>query len=327
MRTIVGIAVPDERPLAGRIVGWMFFAGAVLTTLLPLLPGANGEVVTPTLPIGIGAGVWGLWAALWMDWRTARGWVIHAAVMAGQLSAAVAASDTGGANSPARFLLMLGVVFTAYFFPRREAWPYLGLAIALHALPLAYDDKAVEVMGELLLLGPIYCLLAFLLITGKHGMVEAQTRADDLARRDPLTGLANRRALLEAIRAHAGRRVGLLMLTSTTSRASIRRWGDPGGDRALVAVANCLRDASREGDVAARLGGDEFAVLAPGIDSLGMSALASRLLAAIREDGTVRISAGFVIAPAHPDQLLQEADEALARAKGDGKDRALSYAS
>ena len=48
--------------------------------------------------------------------------------------------DTGGANSPSRFLLMLGVVFTAYFFPAREAWPYFGLAIALHALPLAYDQ-------------------------------------------------------------------------------------------------------------------------------------------------------------------------------------------
>ncbi len=142
MHPIVGIAVPDERPLAGRIVGWMFFAGAVLTTLLPLLPGANGKVVTPTLPIGIAAGIWGLYAAVRMDWRRARGWVIHAAVMAGQLCAAVAASDTGGAHSPARFLLMLGVVFTAYFFPPREAWPYLGLAIALHALPLAYDHAA-----------------------------------------------------------------------------------------------------------------------------------------------------------------------------------------
>ena len=42
----------DERPLAGRIVGWMFVVGAIVTTLLPLLPGAHGEVLTPTLPIG-----------------------------------------------------------------------------------------------------------------------------------------------------------------------------------------------------------------------------------------------------------------------------------
>ena len=59
-RRPIGIAVADERPLAGRIVGWMFVVGAIVTTLLPLLPGAHGEVVTPTLPIGIGAFVWGV---------------------------------------------------------------------------------------------------------------------------------------------------------------------------------------------------------------------------------------------------------------------------
>ena len=38
LRRLAGTAVPDERPLAGRIVGWMFVVGAVLTTLLPMLP-------------------------------------------------------------------------------------------------------------------------------------------------------------------------------------------------------------------------------------------------------------------------------------------------
>ena len=134
-------------------------------------------------------------------------------------------------------------------------------------------------MGELLLLGPIYCLLAFLLITGKRGMVEAQTRADTLARRDPLTGLANRRALVEAIGVHAGRRVGLLMLDVDDFKAHQHRVRPsrrrPGAGRRRGLPAR----ACREGDVAARLGGDEFAVLAPGIDSLGMAALAGRLLA------------------------------------------------
>src|SRR3982751_2837309 len=110
----------------------MFVLGAILTTLLPLLPGANGEVVTPTLPIGVGAGLWGLWAAMKMDWQGAPGWGIHAAVGAGPVCAAVATSDTGGAESPSRFLLMLAVVYSAYFFPARKAWPYLGLVVVLH---------------------------------------------------------------------------------------------------------------------------------------------------------------------------------------------------
>ena len=61
-RRVVGVAVADERPLAGSLVGWMFIVGAIVTTLLPLLPGADGEVLTPTLPIGVAAFVWGVLA-------------------------------------------------------------------------------------------------------------------------------------------------------------------------------------------------------------------------------------------------------------------------
>jgi diguanylate cyclase (GGDEF)-like protein len=326
VRSIVGIAVEDERPLAGRIVGWMFLIGAIVTTILPLLPGANGEVLTATLPIGVGSGVWGLYAATRMDWRTSRGWVVHAAVFAGTACAAVATHDTGGANSPARFLLMLVLVFAAYFFPPREAWPYLGLVVAVHALPLAYDSNH-DTVGELLILGPCYGVLALLLIHGKSGMIGARARADALARLDPLTALANRRALLEAITAHAGRRAGLLMLDVDDFKGINTAYGHPGGDRALVLVAECLRGACRAGDIASRLGGDEFAVLAPGIDEAGMQALAERLMSRVRTQGTVRISAGFVVGPADPEQLLIDAARALAAAKQAGKARALSYAS
>ena len=127
----------DERPLAGRIVGWMFIVGAVVTTLLPLLPGADGKVLTPTLPIGIAAFVWGLFAAFKVDWRSAPGWIMHLSTVLGALSIAVATHDTGGADSPARLLIMLVLVFASYYFPAREAWPYLPLILALHELPLA----------------------------------------------------------------------------------------------------------------------------------------------------------------------------------------------
>ena len=59
----------DERPLAGRLVGWMFIVGAIVTTLLPLLPGRQRKVLTPTLPIGIAAFVWGIVAATTIRWR------------------------------------------------------------------------------------------------------------------------------------------------------------------------------------------------------------------------------------------------------------------
>ena len=182
-RRVVGVAVVDERLLAGRLIGWMFIVGAIVTTLLPLFPGATGEVVTPTLPIGIAAFVWGIVAISAIRWRTAPGWVMHASLVLGGLAIAVATHDTGGAQSPARLLTMLVLVFAAYFFRTPEAWPYLGFTLALHELPLAYDSRALDsgLLGELLIVGPCYWLLAWLLISGKRGMIELRVRADELA--------------------------------------------------------------------------------------------------------------------------------------------------
>jgi diguanylate cyclase (GGDEF)-like protein len=332
-RRVVGVAVVDERPLAGRIVGWMFIVGAIVTTLLPLVPGATGRILTPTLPIGIAAFVWGVVAVKAIRWRTAPGWLMHLSTTLGACSIAVATHDTGGAGSPARLLIMLVLVFASYYFPGREAWPYLVLILALHELPLAYDPNALEagLLGELLIVAPCYWLLAWLLISGKRGMIELRARADELARTDPLTGLANRRALIEAMTGTGGRarheEVGLLMLDVDDFKQVNTLHGHPGGDRALVFLAGCLRASCRAGDVAARLGGDEFAVLVPNADEAGMEALAQRLLEAVRLGNSVRISVGWAIGSSGGDALLQYADTALADAKRAGKDRAASATS
>jgi diguanylate cyclase (GGDEF)-like protein len=324
--SIVGVAVPDERPLAGKIVGWMFVVGAIVTTLLPLLPGVAGEVVTPTLGIAVAALSWGVIAVVWVRWRAAPPWVVHAATVVGGLTIAIATHDTGAAHSPARFLAMLVLVFAAYFFPPREAWPYLAFVLALHELPLAYDETALSrgLLGELLIVAPCYWLLAFLLITGKQGMIELRVRADELARTDPLTGLANRRALLEAMEFRdRGQCIGLLMLDVDDFKRVNTEFGHPGGDRALRFIADCLRDSCRSGDLPARLGGDEFAVLVPHAGHDGMAALAQRVLEAVRAGELVRVSVGWAIA-SDPEQLMHEADDALAAAKRAGKNRAFA---
>jgi diguanylate cyclase (GGDEF)-like protein len=337
---LIGVDVVDERPLAGRLVGWMFVMGSIVTTLLPLLPGVDGAVITPTLPIGIAAFVWGVVCVTRIDWRNASGRLMHLGPAAGALCSAVATHDNGGANSPARFLLMLVVVYACYFFPPGEAWPYLPLALGLHALPFAYDRQAVPdgLLGELLIVGPCYALLAFLLLKGKRGMIALRATADELARRDPLTGLANRRALLEGASrqgspargdargaAHPGA-LGLLLIDVDDFKRFNTLHGHPGGDRVLVALADCLRGAVRTGDLAARLGGDEFAVLVTAPTHEGMEALSARVLAAVRAGTEARVSAGWAIGDAGADALLLAADRALALAKHGGKDRALSAA-
>jgi diguanylate cyclase (GGDEF)-like protein len=338
-RRLVGVDVADERELAGRVVGWMFVMSTLVALVLPLFPGVDGNVLTPTTPVAGAALVFGAIALRRINWDAVPGHVIHAAVIAGAVCIAIATSDNGGANSPARFLLMLVLVFTGYFFPGREAWPYLGAVLVLHALPLAYDPQAVGdgLLGELLVVTPCYWILMFLLVSGTRGMVELRARADDLARRDPLTGLANRRALREAAGAPArrvGDELGLLLLDVDDFKLANTLHGHPGGDRALCLVAGALVSASRDGDLPARLGGDVFAVLVRGATPEGMEALAERVLETVRAgDATLalpgfvlRLSAGWALDEPDADALLVAADAALLRAKRGGKDRVLGTA-
>jgi diguanylate cyclase (GGDEF)-like protein len=334
---LVGVDVADERELAGRVLGWMFVLSTIVAIVLPMLPGVDGDVITPTLPVGIAALIFGIVALRRIRWANVSGTAMHAAVLAGAIGIAIATSDNGGGNSPARFLLMLVLVFTGYFFRGREAWIYLGVVVILHSLPLAYDRDAIEtgLLGELLVVTPCYAILMFMLISGKRGMVELRERADDLARRDPLTGLANRRALLEAAQVggqRAGDRLGLLLLDVDDFKLANTLHGHPGGDRALRFVALSLRSVARETDLPARLGGDEFAVLVRGATPEAMETLARRVLAAVRaSDETLglagfvlRVSAGWALDQPDADALLAAADSALGRAKRGGKNRALS---
>jgi diguanylate cyclase (GGDEF)-like protein len=179
---------------------------------------------------------------------------------------------------------------------------------------------------------------SFLMVEGKREMVALRAHAVDLARTDPLTGLANRRALVETLERHAagrraGDRTGLLVLDVDDFKAVNTVHGHPGGDAALLAVAGALRGCARENDLAARLGGDEFALVAREIDARGMAILAERLLAAVRRADAgipelrLRASVGWALCPGDAGdagELLVAADRALLAAKAAGKDSALA---
>ena len=173
-------------------------------------------------------------------------------------------------------------------------------------------------------------------LTDVTGLVERQAAAHDLAERDALTGLPNRRSLLPEVgRALAKRRrdCAVLMIDLDRFKAVNDTLGHGVGDALLRKVADRLRSSIRDTDHMARLGGDEFAILQLDCEQPdGAQTLARRLVevvgrAYLIDDHMVDIgcSVGVALVPegeaVDADTLLKQADMALNRAKQSGRGR------
>jgi diguanylate cyclase (GGDEF)-like protein len=158
--------------------------------------------------------------------------------------------------------------------------------------------------------------------------------AEARAQTDPLTGLPNRRRFDQVARDLAGRRragdrAGLLMIDLDHFKRLNDELGHPAGDRVLVAVARAIAGSVRDVDLPARVGGEEFAVILR--DPSGAAEVAERLRAAIAAIDLsahgipgITASVGVAVATDPEEQvaaLVRRADDALLRAKRDGRDR------
>src|SRR3954470_21355829 len=282
----------EERALGGRLAGTLYVTGAITASTMLLVPGVertHWRLMLGLAAIGL---TWALVCFFVIPWERASPLVSHFSCSLGFPITAVAVAATGGAESPAIFYLLFIVGYCAYFYRRREAVPYLFACIAVHSLPLFYDPSAVQegLVAQLLILGPTYLLLGFLIIAGKERLVELRDEARRLSLADPLTGLANRRALIDTLDTWtaAGRGadpVGLVLVVLDGFKEANTMYGHPGGDTALIATAGALRSAARAEDVVSRLGGDEFAIVSRGVSADAVSGLAERALAAVRAAG------------------------------------------
>jgi diguanylate cyclase (GGDEF)-like protein len=157
-----------------------------------------------------------------------------------------------------------------------------------------------------------------------------------LARRDPLTGLLNRRAIDEAIddEVQRSRRLGsvfsVLMIDVDHFKALNDREGHAAGDRALQHLATLMSAQTREIDRLGRWGGEEFVMLLPGASYDAAMAMAERLrertasLPLIWNDTPCPLTISIGVAQWRGEadgiaQLLARADAALYRAKARGR--------
>jgi len=212
----------------------------------------------------------------------------------------------------------------------------IGLAVAALTAPtlLAYSVWS-EVGSGARLLAVASIAVILLILWGSLlliSMVEQQSALlADLARRDGLTGLPNRRtwdfALDRAATRSAERGIPLsvAMLDLDHFKAFNDRLGHPEGDSLLIACARAWAACLAPPALLARYGGEEFAVLLPGCRLDDARPALERLREATPGGQTVSIGCAER-APGEPiTQTLQRADQALYTAKSSGRDRVVAH--
>lgn len=168
----------------------------------------------------------------------------------------------------------------------------------------------------------------------------AERAAQELAARDPVTGILNRRGVDESLarliaisRHDPNAAIGLLQIDLDHFKVVNDTYGHEAGDRVLREVTRVLERCVRRTDIVGRLGGDEFVVMLPGIEGPAKAReIADTIIAGINRpieigDGRIaRVGASIGIAitvRAHEsaEQLLRRADAAMYAAKQAGRGR------
>jgi diguanylate cyclase (GGDEF)-like protein len=189
--------------------------------------------------------------------------------------------------------------------------------------------------------GPIETVQTIISSVGSLGVMfgvvmisntQARRESERMARFDPLTGLPNRRFLLERF-AEAEQRVrtkeqklGLIYMDLDRFKLVNDLLGHAVGDDLLRRIGDAIRRVPGAGQWASRIGGDEFVILIEDVEGrFSVTALAERLKGAIEKEAIspelkepIRVSCGAAIFPedgCSMDELMREADAAMYRAK------------
>lgn len=167
-------------------------------------------------------------------------------------------------------------------------------------------------------------------------LLETQRELQRQALTDPLTHIMNRRAILGRLTEEMARapRQGLPLSIGVMDIDHFKlvndRYGHAGGDSVLQKVVERSLRALRAYDALGRIGGEEFLIVMPGVGARDASIVLERIRHSVRQatielqgvEISVTVSIGGAVNGGEaPEELLHLADEALYRAKGEGRDR------
>jgi diguanylate cyclase (GGDEF)-like protein len=233
---------------------------------------------------------------------------------------------------PVPWLLSLPLLLGAAIYASRSLralWRPESVLVEMNAHSALNVGSALVFIVLVLLL---HAMLMTLVVSRLVGQLQR------LARRDGLTGLLNRRALLAALdglvrqRRRAADTFSLLMIDADRFKDINDHHGHEAGDRALAHIARLMTQTLPADALIGRFGGEEFVVLLPSADSARALADAERLRVAVMctplEHGGGRLAPTLSIGVAQsagpaedPARLLARADAALYQAKRNGRNR------
>jgi two-component system cell cycle response regulator len=198
------------------------------------------------------------------------------------------------------------------------------------------DDFLTKPVGSLELQIRVNSMLRIKVLTDE--LAQANARLAQLAVTDALTGLHNRRFLYQQLEREFARAqrychpLSCLLLDIDHFKLVNDGFGHQTGDRVLVLVGQVLLGAIRNTDLAGRCGGEEFMILAPETTHEQAVIVAERVRTRLAEQGVaggevppVTISIGVASTDhpqaSSPEELVRLADQALYRAKSEGRNR------
>jgi diguanylate cyclase (GGDEF)-like protein len=231
------------------------------------------------------------------------------------------------------------------FAPVEGANMFLSVGLAVTTVYEQWTSRALVIGGATLAICALLVSLAYFLRNELRRRTAAEAELAALSVTDALTGLPNRRQFdrflarewRRSIR--TGRCLSLLLIDADHFKAINDRFGHARGDEVLRSLATLIEGAIRRpGDLAARYGGEEFAVVLPETTIAGALVIAKTIqerLASTQDtsgpkDPRVTVSIGAAsLCPTGADSIddfIASADEALYRAKSDGRNHVRSAA-
>jgi diguanylate cyclase (GGDEF)-like protein len=327
---------------AARRIGGVLctFGGIIVAILLPVSPPTDEPGMAAGWLIGVGAVAAFFVAAVPLLKAPHR--VSPNALLAtgyGSLALIALLQWAGGGHSPYDELYVVSAIYVSAVHPPRRVLLFMAAVGVCLALPLFYDGWNGEYAGEALAHYLMWSSLsaAAMLFTAdvrvqRMDLLEGEQEASALARRDPLTGLGNRRAFDEALeRVVAGARradrpLSLVIADIEGFKSVNDVHGHLEGDRCLRGVAAAIAASVRPSDDTFRWGGDEFAVLLPSTDREQAGAVVDRIAQAVSQDvpppgdAALRLRYGVAeIGPGMDAQALMAAADADLRAAKDAE--------